>query len=299
MTVAKLVAPMMPFISEELYQNLVRVFDPAAPESVHLCDYPTPNQALIDEQLIADTHLAMRVVSLGHAARMKAGIKVRQPIQRALFKVRTDQEADSLKRLTAAIADELNTKEVGRLDTVAEVADYRVTAVPNLVGKKYGALFPKVRAALAQADALSIAQQMAAGETVRLTIDGQEVELLPEELQTSLTPREGYAVADDAGYIAAVTTQLTPELVREGLAREIVRRVQTMRKDADFRIQDNIVIYYQAGPAIKPVIETFGEYIRQETLATAIVEGAAPDSAFKQEAALDGEVVTLAVVRNR
>ncbi len=280
-----------------MYQNLVRSVDPGAPESVHLCDFPKSATALIDEALIADTRMAMRMVSLGHAARMKAGIKVRQPLGRTLFKMRTEDEAASLKRLEPQVAEELNTKELGLLNDVADVADYAVSAIPAVVGKKYGALFPKIRAALAAGNAYEAAQHIQAGEPVEVAVDGEVVALLPEELEVRLTPRAGYAVVEEGGYVAAVSTELTPALIKEGLARELVRRIQTMRKDADFRIQDTIVVYYQAGDALKDVMQSFADYIRQETLATELREGGGPEGAFAQEASLDGETLRLALVR--
>jgi isoleucyl-tRNA synthetase len=212
--------------------------------------------------------------------------------------MRTEDEAASLKRLAAQMADELNTKELGVLNDVADVADYSVSAVPSVVGKKYGALFPKIRAVLAKTDAYEAAQRLQAGEPIELQVEGETVTLLPEEVEIRLTPRTGYAVAQEGGYVAAVSTELTPALVKEGLARELVRRIQTMRKDADFRIQDTIIVYYQAGAALAEVMQSFADYIRQETLATELRSGAAPTGAFAQDAALDGEDLKLALVRN-
>ena len=295
-TVSRLVAPMMPFISEMIYQNLVRTVDANAPESVHLCDFPTASGSLIDESLIADTQFVMRIVSLGHAARNKVGIKVRQPLAQALFQVRTEKEEAALRRLASEIADELNTKQLGLINEAAEVADYVVTAIPSIVGKKYGALFPKIRAALTQAGGYDLVQRIQNGENVDLEVEGETVTLLPEELNIRMQPREGFAVAEDGGYLVAVTTELTPALLQEGLARELVRRIQTMRKEADFRIEDNIVVYYQAGSVMKDVIEAFADYVKQETLATELVEGVGPEGAYRQETSLDGELMTLALV---
>ena len=296
-TLSKLVAPMMPFIAEEMYQNLVRTLEPEAPESVHLCDFPTADPALVDEKLIADTQFAMRMVSLGHAARNKAGIKVRQPLAQALFRVRTQEEGESLKRLAPEIAEELNVKQLGFIREASDVADYVVTAIPSIAGKKYGALFPKIRATLAQASGYDLAQKVKNGEAVVLSVEGEQVSLLPEELDIRITPREGFAVAEEGGYLAAITTELTPDLVQEGLARELIRRIQTMRKEAGFRIEDNIVVYYQVGPMTNEALQSFADYIRQETLAVRLVEGDGPDQAYRQEFSLGDETITLALMR--
>jgi len=238
----------------------------------------------------------MRMVSLGHAARNKAGIKVRQPLAQALFLVRTDEEAEALQRFAPEIAEELNVKQLGFVREASDVADYVVTAIPSVVGKKYGSLFPKIRLALAQANSYELVQRIKSGESVVLTIEGEPVTLLPEEVDVKLVPREGFAVAEGGGYLAAITTELTPALVQEGLARELIRRIQTMRKEAGFRIEDNIVVYYQVGSVMQESLLSFADYIKQETLAVQLVEGVGPDNAYRQEFSLNGEAVTLALV---
>ena len=295
-TLSKLVAPMMPFVAETMYQNLVRTLEPDAPESVHLCDFPVADRSLVDEDLISDTQFAMRIVSLGHAARNKAGIKVRQPLARSLFRVRTEKEGEALERLAPEIAEELNVKQLGLVREASEVADYVVTAIPSIVGKKYGSLFPKIRLALTQTSGYGLVQRIKNGESVDLQIEGELVSLLPEELDVRITPREGFSVAEEGGYLAAITTELTPALIQEGQARELVRRIQTMRKEAGFRIEDNIVMYYQVGPVMKEVIEAFVDYIKQETLSVELIEGVGPEDAYRQDVSLDGEIMMLALV---
>jgi len=296
-TLSKLLAPFMPFIAEEMYQNLSRSVDATAPESVHLCGYPQADVALIDEQLVEDTRLVMRLVSLGHGARNRAGLKLRQPLAQALFKVRSESEVESLRRLADQVLDELNVKELVFLEDAGQVVDYRVTPLPRLLGKKYGALFPKVRAALAELDQAELARRVQAGETVALDIVGQTVNLLPEELEVRTEAREGYAVAEEAGYLAAVSTALDEHLIREGLARELVRRIQTMRKEAGFCVEDRVATYYRPGPALREVLETLGDYIQGETLSAELVEGALPDGAYAQTFEIEGEEITLGLVK--
>ncbi|HKZ50284.1 MAG TPA: class I tRNA ligase family protein, partial [Dehalococcoidia bacterium] len=245
-TLSKLLAPLLPFTAEAIYQNLVRSCDKAAPESVHLCDWPHYDERLIDEGLMSDMRVAMQAVSLGRAARSKAGIKVRQPLARALVRVRTSAEADGVWRLASLVASELNVKEV------ALVSDL-------------------------------------------------------EPGTSALVEAEGYALALD--------TELTPELRDEGLARELVHRLQSMRKKAGFQIADRIRTYYQGDADIRRVMERHGDYIRAETLSRELVEGLAPPGraiplrgspgpggsgikgAYGESQRVDGHPVALAVER--
>lgn len=307
-TLARSLAPFMPFIAEEMYQNLVRSVDATAPESVHHCDYPQAREALVDEKLVEDTRLVMRLVSLGHGARNRAGIKLRQPLSQALFKVRSEGEVESLRRLSDQVLDELNVKELVFLEDAGQVVDYRIIALPHLLGKKYGALFPKIRAAVAELDSTELARRVQAGESIPLEVEGQTVNLLPEELEVRIEAKEGYAVAEEAGYpstvseaasghrLAAVSTTLDVGLIQEGLARELVRRIQIMRKEAGFRIEDRITTYYHAGPALREVLEVLSEYIKGETLSTELIEGELPAEARAQTFIIESEKITLGLV---
>jgi isoleucyl-tRNA synthetase len=295
-TLAKLLTPFMPFIAEEMYQNLVRSVDATAPESVHHCDYPQAREEVIDEELVEDTRLVMRLVSLGHGARNRAGIKLRQPLAQALFKVRSESEAESLRHLTEQVLDELNVKELVILKDAGRVVDYLVSPVAHLLGKKHGAFFPKIRAALAKLDPAELAERLRVGESIAVEVEGQTVNLLPEELEVRTEAKEGYAVAEEAGYLAAISTALDEELIQEGLARELVRRIQTMRKEAGFRIEDRITTYYQAGPTLQEVLEALGQYIKGETLSTELIEGELPAGAYAQTFKIEGEEITLSLV---
>jgi isoleucyl-tRNA synthetase len=239
----------------------------------------------------------MRLVSLGHGARNQAGVKLRQPLSQALFNVRSANEAESLRRLADQVLDELNVKELVFLEDADQVVDYHVSPVAHLLGKKYGALFPNIRAALARLDPAELAQRLRAGESIALEVAGQTVNLLPGELEVRIEAKEGYAVAEEAGYLAAVSMALDKNLIREGLARELVRRIQTLRKDAGFRIEDRIVTYYQASPALREVLEALGQYIKGETLSTELIEGELPAEATTQTFQVEGEEITLGLVR--
>jgi len=296
-TLARLLAPFTPFISEEIYRNLVLSLTPEAQPSVHMTDFPVADRALIDEELIADTQLVMRVVRMGHAARNQAGVKVRQPLAKLLIQMGSDEERTALERLSEQILDELNVKELAFASSATDIVEYSVSGRPNLLGRKYAALYPKIRAALAGLDVTKVAEQVDAGEPVILTIEGEEVALLPEELEVKVSPREGYAAVEEAGYLVALDTQLTPALVSEGLAREIVRRVQTMRKDAGFEISDTIAVYYQTDDALQAVLTEFAEYVTGETLAVELVEGEAPAEGYRLDTTIDEHPLKLGIVR--
>jgi len=300
LTLCKLLAPFQPFTGEEMYQNLVRSWDSEAPESVHLCDYPQADAALIDEKLMAETRTVMRVVALGHAARNQAGIKVRQPLALAIVKPRSKAEVDGLWQLVDQIRDELNVHEVEVTSDEYDLVDYRIDAVPSQVGKKYKALFPAIKEALAELDslaALAAAERVRAGEALQLTVQGEEVTLTPEDVQVETVVGEDYALAEDGGYMVSLWTVMREDLRLEGLAREIVRRIQTMRKEAGFRIEDTITTWYQASESVEPVFRIWGKYIRQETLSKLLLAKAPPKDAYVEEYDLDGELVTLGVRR--
>jgi isoleucyl-tRNA synthetase len=222
-------------------------------------------------------------------------------LAQALVKMREEAEMESLSRLADQVVDELNVKELVFLEEANQVVDYQISPVPSLLGKKYGALFPKIRSAVAEMDAVAtmdLVRQLQAGQSVEVMVDGQTVTLLPEEVEVRLSAKEGYAVAEEAGYLVAMTTELSEDLVQEGLAREVVRRIQIMRKEADFRIEDYITTYYYAAPTLREVLAEYSDYIKQETLSTALTEAEAPAGAYAQTLEIDGQSITLAVRRN-
>jgi len=279
-TLAKLLAPFTPFIADEIYRNLVLSVDPSAPESVHLCDYPVADESLIDQELMADTRLAMRLASLGLAARNKARIKVRQPLEKALIKVRSEEEKARVMRIADQLQDELNVKEIELMDDESLVVSYRLDTVPEILGKKLGSLYPKVRERLQTAADPRLARRLLSGLPVEIELPEGTISLSPEEVKVELVDKEGYASAFEAGYLVALTITVTPELRREGLARELVRRIQNMRKEADFRIEDRIRTSYQAGPELSEVFTLFADYIKRETLSLELKEGAPEEGAY-------------------
>ncbi|MDO8672954.1 MAG: isoleucine--tRNA ligase, partial [Dehalococcoidia bacterium] len=292
-TVAKLLAPFTPFIADELYRNLVCSVDKLAPESVHLADFPVANSAMINQPLMTDVQLIMKVVSLGRAARSKANLKVRQPLARVIVKPRAGWERESLKRLAAQVMDELNAKDLVVVEDESQMVDYSVRPKLNVLGPKYGREVGRLSAAIAKMDPRQVASAVKTGKTV--SVDG--FELLPDELLVDSVQKAGYAVAEEAGYVVGITTQLTPDLLEEGLAREVVHRLQTMRRSAEFDISDQIDTYYQGTPAVEQVMVNYADYVKQETLSRRIVNQAPPEGAHAEEHTVDGQKVLLGVKR--
>lgn len=294
-TLSKLLAPTMPFLAEEMYQNLVRSMDADAPLSVHLADWPTFDSDVIDETLNRQMALVMKLASLGHAARNKANRKVRQPLAEAAFSSGSAEERDVLERFGDLLADELNVKKVRSLDAAGEAIDYSINPLPRQLGQKYGNRFPGIRKALLALDPVKTAQHLLEGKPLPVEVEGQSYEILPEEVEVRAVARSGFAVASEGACLAALVTDLTPELINEGLAREFVRRVQDLRKTADLEIADRIEVTYQATPLLAGAIEAFKEYITNETLALKLVHGEIPEGATTVSDQFDSEEVTVGI----
>ncbi len=288
-TVAKLMAPMAPFTSEELYQNLVRSLEAEAPESVHLADWPRADEARIDADLTRDMRALMRLVELGRAARAASGIKVRQPLPEVLVRLRSHEELDGVKRLEDQLLEELNVKQVRYLGVHDDFVDYQVK--PNLprVGRRLGKLVPEVRRALDLVDGRDVAAAVRDGEATVLDIGGTEVRLEPEDLLLDARSPEGFAAVEERGYLAALNTTLTPELVREGLARDAIRLVQNARKNAGLAVSDTIALTLEAGGSLGDALREHRDAIAAEVLASALVLGPADGDAFLEEHDVDGE----------
>ncbi len=293
-TLSKLIAPLTPFVAEEMYQNLVRSMDPSAPESVHLSRFPEVDLEQIDAELSQATRLAMRLSSLGRSARSKAKIKVRQPIARALVKVRSPEEAMHWPKIKAQVEEELNVKEALLLDDPQESAKFfDVRLNMALVGPKFGAETGQVAKAFAAADHVEVYAKVSSDSPIEMkgyTLQPEEVEVLPAQV-------EGYAAATEAGYLVAVETDIPEDLRREGMARELVHRIQNMRRSAGFDIADYILTYYEGVEEIKEVMKEFGNYIGQETLSRKLLEQRPPDDAYVEEMEIEGSLIRIGINR--
>ena len=237
--------------------------------------------------------LARRIASLGLGARGSANIKVRQPLGRALAHV--GQNDGLSDELSAIVVDEINVKSLEFVSEAGELVSYKVLPNLKLLGPKLGKLVPGVRDALSTANADDIVAKIMAGEPVTLSVDGQELELLPEELLVQTEPAEGLAVAADKVITVGVDVVITKELAAEGMARELVRRIQNMRKDAGFDISDKIDVFYQAEGAIHHVFEDWAPYIKAETLALSISHQLIPEAAFQRKETVEGLDVMIGV----
>jgi len=296
-TTSKLLAPAMPFLAEELYQNLVRSVDETAPESVHLASWPQSMPELIDESLNCDMDLVMKLVSLGHSARQKANRKVRQPLAEAAFSVGNPAERKAVETYADLLMDELNVKRVRLLDAATEAVSHTVKPLPKQLGQKYGNKFPALQKAILAMNAEDVARTLMAGQPLKVTLDGAEYDILPEEVEVKAQAKEGFAVAEEGAYVAALVTDLTPELVQEGLAREFVRRVQDLRKSADLDVADRIELFVEASAGLRSAIEAHQDYITAETLTTHLVFGSPPEGATVFADSFDGETVKTGLVK--
>jgi isoleucyl-tRNA synthetase len=297
-TVSKLIAPAMPFMAEELYQNLVRSVDESAPESVHLAEWPTVMEEFIDESLNRDMELIMRLVSLGHSARQKANRKVRQPLAEAAFSVGNPAERKALLKNADVIADELNVKQVRLLDASTEALTHTVKPLPKQLGQKYGNKYPALQKAILAMNAEEVAKTLHAGQPVNVTVDGEIYGILSDEVEVKAMAKEGFAVAEEGAYVAALVTDLTPELVAEGMAREFVRRVQDLRKSADLDVADRVELFIEASAGLRSAIEAHESYIKAETLTTKLSFAVPPQDSSIVEDAFEGETIKVGLKKS-
>ncbi|MGC4191885.1 MAG: isoleucine--tRNA ligase [Thermomicrobiales bacterium] len=297
--VTKLVAPFIPFVSESMYQNLVRSVNEFAPESVHLTDFPVAVESLIDRQLTREMTAVLAVVKLGRAARSEANLKVRQPLPAILVHTPDPADAEAVVRLKDQILDELNVKDVRALDELGDVVSHEVKPNLPVLGPKYGKQLGAIRAALGAANPSDVSATVDRGESVSLTLkDGATVELLPDEVLVSLRKREGFAAAQGPEATVVLDTTLTPELVQEGIARDVVRAVQDARKQLELNIEDTIALTYDAPGPVASAIGAFADYVSREVLATRLEAGtglAGKDG--YTEVNVGGETVAIAIVR--
>ena len=293
---SRLLAPMVPFVTEVMYQNLVRGVQPHACESVHHTTWPISDRAAIDEHLIEQMELTRRIASLGLSARSSNNLKVRQPLAKVLVYAGNLRLSEDLVEV---VLDELNVKAFEWVDTPEKLVAYRVLPDNKLLGPKFGAKFPRLRAALQSADPSVVAASVRDGLPVTLSVDGESFELAPAEILVSTLPVEGLAVAADKAITVAVDAVVTPELRAEGQAREIIRRVQEMRKNAGFEIADRIATYYVAESPLAEVMQAWAGYFQAETLTIELVAAPPPPEAYSEDHTVDGKTVKIGVIKRR
>ena len=288
-TIAKTAAPMIPFMTEDIYQNLVRSVDKDAPESIHLCDFPTVNEAWIDKDLEADMKELLEIVVLGRACRNTANIKNRQPIGTMYVKA----EKKMSEFYTDIIADELNVKEVKFADDVESFISYSFKPQLRTVGPKYGKLLGGIRQALTDINGTAAMNELRTNGVLKLDINGNNVELTEEDLLIETAQTEGYVSESDGETSVVLDTNLTPELIEEGFVREIISKIQTMRKEAGFEVMDKIKVYAHGNDKIQEVMKAHEDEIKSEVLADEMVLG--ETDGYVKEWNINKETVTMGV----
>ena len=294
-TVAKLAAPFLPFLSDELYRNLVCSLDTEAPLSVHLSEYPTTDASLKDAQLETDMAFTREVISMGHAARNRSGIKTRQPLADITIGGLSDVEKATVNRLADLVYDELNVKAIVFTEDLDAFA--QVTLKPNfrVLGPKYGKGVQAIAKALAGGDAMQTKAELEATGSLQIEASGETYTLEASDIDVQTQNREGFFVEVDARKFVALSTELTHALVLEGLARELVNKIQNMRKEADFNVSDRIKLSLtDASPLVAEAFGTHQAYILRETLTTTVVD-APGEKAFTLAQKLNDESATLSV----
>ena len=289
-TLSRLIAPFTPFMAESIYQNLVRSVDPDAPESVHLCAFPEADESRIDPEMERQMKALLGVVTLGRACRNLANMKVRQPAQALYVK------GASFDAPYAELAkDELNVKTLVFTEDASAFTGYLLKPQLRTLGPRYGKLLGKISAVLKELDGVAAVTGFEQGEALRFTVEGTEVALEKDDVLIEAVQRPGLATLEERGLTVALSTVLTPELVREGYAREIISKLQTMRKDAGFEVTDRIAVSFDSGLAVTEALEAFRDMVMEVVLALSLEAGESLPGGYTQEWDINGEKAVLSV----
>ena len=304
-TVSKCAAPMVPFMTEEIYRNLVCSVDSTAPESVHLCDFPTVNEAYIDAELEKNMDAVLKIVVMGRACRNTANIKNRQPIANMFVKAPSALEG----YFTEIIEDELNVKKVSFTEDVSSYTSYTFKPQLRTVGPKYGKFLGQIQKALSELDGNAAMTELKTNGFLAFPSVNDDVKLTEEDLLITMTQMEGYITEGDNTVTVVLDTNLTPELLEEGFVREIISKLQTMRKEAGFEVMDKIQIFFKvnrdfADDKVTDIFEKHGDTIKSEVLGLSITpeDAAADDSTadvYRKEWSINGETVLLGVKKEK
>ena len=288
-TVAKTAAPMIPFMTEDICQNLVRNLDPSAPESIHLCDFPVANEQHIDKELEDNMEAVLKIVVIGRACRNTANIKTKQPIGKMYVKA----DFALSEYFVEIIEDELNVKNVEFTEDVSAFTSYTFKPQLRTVGPKYGKYLKQIQQTLASLDGNQAMAKLKAEGALKLDNISDEVVLCEEDLLISMAQKEGYVSDSEGGVTVVLDTNLTPELIEEGMVREIISKLQTMRKEADFEVTDRIHVTYSGSDKVGGIFEKYGENIKTVVLADTVTEGTT--DGYQKEWKINGETVLLGV----
>ncbi|MCK9559833.1 MAG: isoleucine--tRNA ligase [Candidatus Marinimicrobia bacterium] len=290
-----ILAPITPFITEKIYQNLVRGLEPDAPESIHLAKYPQADTEY-DEALLKKIDTIVEIVSVGRAARNKVNIKVRQPLARMLVKLPPDGLPSDLTDLTSQILEELNIKVLEFIDDVNQFVSFKIKPNFAQLGVKYGRRLGEIQQALQKLDPAEVARKIEQGGAVELDLADGKVFLSAEEVIVERQESAGFAVVENNNIVVVLDTKLTPQLLQEGLVRDFIRHVQTMRKEADFQVEDRIRVTFEAPPDFTAAIYKYIEYFRNETLAREVADTFAKGE-YEKELKIEGNKVRVSLSR--
>ncbi|MBQ2803698.1 MAG: class I tRNA ligase family protein, partial [Lachnospiraceae bacterium] len=288
-TICKAAAPMIPFMTEDIYQNLVRSIDAGAPESIHLCDFPVVEEGFIDKKLEDDMEKVLDAVVMGRACRNEASIKNRQPISRMYIKA--DFTLDEF--YTAIIEEELNVKEVVFTDDVRDFTSYTFKPQLRTVGPKYGKQLGGIQKTLAALDGNAAMDDLNANGQLTFEVDGVTIELTKDDLLIDMAQKEGYVSTENNKMTVVLDMNLTEELIEEGFVYEIISKIQTMRKDADFEVMDHIKVSINGNDKLADIASKNKEAIAGKVLADELTMGA--EFAIAREWNVNGENVTITV----
>ena len=288
-TISKAAAPMIPFMTEDIYRNLVCSIDPTAPESVHLCDFPVVDEKLIDKKLEEDMEVVLEAVVLGRACRNEANIKNRQPIAKIFVKAEDELSQFYLD----IIRDELNVKEIEATDDVSALTNYTFKPQLKTLGRRFGKNINAVKEILAGLNGQQAMKELNETGTLTITVDGNEEKLTQEDLLIEAAQMEGYVSASDHGVTVVLDTNMTGELLEEGFVRELVSKIQTMRKEAGFEVMDHITIGFVADEKVTGIFAKYGDAVKKEVLGEKITAGST--SGYTKAWNINGEEVTLSV----
>jgi isoleucyl-tRNA synthetase len=291
----KMLAPFMPFVTEAIYQNLVRTLDTSVPESVHHCSWPVGDDKKIDRQLLLDMEQVRQIVKLGHSARDSAKIKVRQPLAKAIVFGWSEEKQDKFDEL---VRSELNVKFLILSSNINEFIAYQLVPDLGKLGSRLGEKFPKLQDVLETTDSTELAHTLQSGSMVHVKIDGQEVNLSPDEVSVRMIARDGYSIAVEGNTILVLDIRLTEPLLEEGIARDVVRRIQDLRRQANLDIDERIEVVYSGDQRLVHAIGNFVDYIKQETLSLNLIPGN-PESRTLSKAKyqIDGQEIYIGILR--
>ena len=293
LTLTKLLAPVMPFVTESIYQNLTGG-QAWSKESVHLEDYPISDESLVDSDLSDRTRLAMRLSSMGRSARSKAGIKVRQPLESLFVHTRTPSESQMLTMVEDQILDELNVKKIVSVADASDIVSFRIQPNLPVLGPKYGRKIGEIRTLLEEADPEIIRKSVESGTPVHIG----EFSLDPSDILITATELDGVSSTTDSGYAVGISSEVSEELEKEGLAREFVHMIQNMRKSAGFEISDRILLNVSGSDHVLTVLKEYSEYVSQETLADNLDQDLIETQSFNEDHDIGGEHVTISIKRS-